>query len=63
MMPTACSLNDHDDGTRNLFCGECGKVKDRAALKRVRLEPRFTGPASLNPNIERFWETGDIDQV
>lgn len=49
----------HDDHARTLFCALCGKVKDRDALKRVRLEPRFTGGASLNPNIERFWASGD----
>lgn len=53
-----CPYIDHQDGRRNLFC-ECGKVKDPAALRRVRIEPRFTGAASMNSNIERFWETGD----
>lgn len=53
----------HDDGTRNLFCADCGKVKNLADLKKVRLEPRFTGPASMNPAIERFWETGDVEHL
>jgi hypothetical protein len=59
---TECEFPDHQDGTRNLFC-RCGKVKDPAALKRVRIEPRFTGPASMNPNIQHFWETGEVDRV
>lgn len=54
---------EHDDGTRNLFCARCGKVKDLAALKRVRIEPRFTGVASMNDNIQEFWETGDPTNV
>ena len=54
-----CPHENHNDGTRNLFCTGCGKVKDPQALRRLRIEPRFTGAASMNPNIERFWETGD----
>lgn len=54
---------EHDDGTRNLFCARCGKVKDLAALKRVRIQPRFTGVASMNDNIQEFWETGDPTNV
>ncbi len=58
-----CPYHNHDDGTRTLFCSGCGKVKDPAALRRIRFEPRFTGPASLNPAIERFWETGDVEHL
>lgn len=57
-----CPHIDHQDGRRNLFC-ECGKVKDKAALRRLRIEPRFTGVASMNPAIERFWETGDVEHL
>lgn len=46
-----------------MFCALCGKVKDLSALKRLRIEPRFTGPASMNPAIERFWETGDVEHL
>lgn len=59
-IPNEC---DHSaDQSRNLFCGACGKVKEPGSLKRVRLMG-FSGPASLNPNIERFWETGDPEGV
>lgn len=27
----------------------------------VRIEKGFTGPASLSPQMETFWETGDPD--
>jgi hypothetical protein len=61
MMEESC---DHDDRTpRTLFCGLCGKVKDPAALQRVRIQPRFTGAASMNPAIERFWETGEVEHL
>lgn len=61
MMDSACT---HDDSTpRTLFCGLCGRVKDRDALRRVKIQPRFTGAASMNPAIERFWETGDPTHV
>jgi len=53
---------DHDDGKRTLFCGLCGKEREPGSLRRVRLQG-FTGPASLNPNIERFWETGDVEHL
>lgn len=43
---------------RSLFCATCGKVLDPVGLKRVRIQG-FTGAASTNPKIERFWETGD----
>lgn len=55
-MGTEC---DHtQDLSRNIFCQICGKVKEPGSLKRVRLQG-FHGAASLNPKIERFWETGD----
>jgi hypothetical protein len=42
-----------------VFCVNCGKA-DRAALESIGLQT-FTGPASLSPSVERFWETGDPD--
>jgi len=53
-----CKHKNHNDGTRNLFC-ECGKLKVPGSLAGVRIEPRFTGGASLNPKIEQFWASGD----
>ena len=40
-----------------VFC-TCGKVVDPEGLRRVRLSG-FSGPASLNENVETFWATGD----
>lgn len=54
---------EHDDGQRTIFCALCGKEREKGSLKRVRIEPRFHGAASMNPNIERFWATGDIDRI
>lgn len=55
---------DHSiDTSRNLFCTVCGKVKDPVALKRLKIQPRFTGAASMNPAIERFWETGEVEHL
>ena len=49
----------HDDGLDNLFCGECGKVKDLNALRSVRVMG-FVGAAhSTNPKFEQFWASGD----
>jgi hypothetical protein len=53
---------DHNDGQTTLFCGLCGKEREKGSLRRVKLQG-FTGAASLNPNIERFWETGDPTYV
>jgi hypothetical protein len=54
---------DHAGDTgRNLFCARCGKVKEPGSLKRVRLMG-FTGPASLSPAIEHFWETGEVEHL
>lgn len=54
---TECQYVNHDDGRRNLFC-VCGKVKDQAALKRVRLMG-FHGNQSTSPAMEAFWASGD----
>lgn len=43
---------------RKVFCATCGRTVDPSALRSLRFRP-FTGPASLNPNVETFWETGD----
>ncbi len=51
-----CGTRNQD--THRLFCSGCGKLKERQALRSVNL-CGFTGGASLNPNVERFWETGD----
>jgi hypothetical protein len=53
----------HDDGKTTLFCSLCNKEREKGSLRRVRIQPRFTGPASLNPAIERFWETGDVEHL
>lgn len=45
-----------------LFCSNCGTLLDPDGLKRVKLQG-FTGPASLVPSIEKFWETGDPSDV
>ena len=50
---------DHDDKQTTLFCGLCGKEREKGSLRRVRIDARFKGVASLNPKIEQFWETGD----
>lgn len=52
-----CQYENHQDGTRNLFC-VCGKVKDQSALKRVRLMG-FHGSQSNSPAMDMFWRTGD----
>lgn len=53
------TCTDHRGETeRSLFCGACRKVLDPEALMTIRMKG-FTGPASTNPNIEYFWETGD----
>lgn len=44
--------------TDRMFCPLCGRVADVAALRAVCLLG-FIGPGSLNPRVERFWETGD----
>jgi hypothetical protein len=48
----------HNDGKHTMFCGLCGKVRDRGALRRVRLMG-FTGGQSTNPKVEEFFATGD----
>ncbi len=51
---------DHSDADRkHLFC-HCGKLLDRAALKKVRFRG-FIGIESLSPQMERFYSTGDPD--
>lgn len=44
--------------TERMFCPLCGRVADVTALRAVRLVG-FIGPGSINPRVERFWETGD----
>ena len=51
-----------DSEDEHLFCQRCGKLRDRHALKTVRIAG-FTGTQTLNPNLERFWETGDPEGV
>jgi len=55
-MSTTC---DHDDNQTTLFCGLCSKERVKGSLRTVRIDPRFRGAGSINPNIERFWQTGD----
>lgn len=53
--------NDHHcaGGTlRSLFCGQCGKVLDKNALRSVKFQG-FIGTQSLSPAMQTFWETGD----
>lgn len=48
------------DWPKQLSCGTCGRFCDPKALRSIRFQG-FTGPASLNSNVETFWETGDPD--
>lgn len=41
-----------------LFCASCGHLLEPGSLRTLRFGG-FTGPASINPNVEAFWETGD----
>jgi hypothetical protein len=43
---------------RNLFCPECGQVRDPGALRTLRFQG-FTGPAATSERAEVFWNTGD----
>lgn len=42
-----------------LFCQSCGKLLDRDGLKNVRLAGAVGVRHTSNPEIERFWRTGD----
>ena len=48
----------HDDG-RTLFCGWCGKERNKGDLKRVRLMSFVGVEQSTNPKIQAFWDSGD----
>lgn len=47
--------------TRSNFCPTCGKCRP-GALRNVKIMG-FTGPASLSPTVEKFWHTGDPDDL
>jgi hypothetical protein len=47
-----------DTEDEHLFCQRCGKVRDRDSLRTVRIAG-FTGGQTLNPKLEKFWQTGD----
>lgn len=53
----SCTHCGHDDSDGHFFCPKCGKLLDRDGLMSVGFKG-FTGLASLNPDIERMWETG-----
>jgi hypothetical protein len=56
--------DDHRGSTsRSIFCVKCGKEVVPGTLKTVRIGDGFTGPASTNPNVEHFWETGDPSRL
>ena len=56
-MGQACT-HPCDSENEHLFCQRCGRLLDRDGLKRVRIAG-FAGGQTLNPNLERFYETGD----
>ena len=49
---------EHDAG-RTLFCGICGKERNRGDLKRVKLMGFVGTEQSTSPKIEAFWASGD----
>lgn len=56
-MGQACT-HPCDSETEHLFCQVCGKLLERDSLKGIRIAG-FAGGQTLNPKIERFYETGD----
>lgn len=51
-----------DSQTSSLFCPRCGRLLEPGSLKSLRIET-FSGAQSLNPNVEKFWETGDPEDL
>ena len=51
-----------DTQTGSLFCPRCGKLIEPGSLRSLRIES-FHGAQSLSPKMEKFWETGDPEDV
>jgi len=49
-------------GDGGIWCPHCGKAYDaeeaKAILGSIKTKG-FTGASSVNPNVEKFWATGD----
>lgn len=54
MTTTTCPHCDLETDADRLFCQACGKVREPADLRSIRVEPRFIGTASMNPKMQEF---------
>ncbi len=53
----------HQPDPTRVFCPRCGKVQDRKVLESIRLAGIVDVRISTNPEIERFWKTGDPSRL